>query len=217
MACIEAVELSTETASVTHWSTGLVSSSSTGWSAFASLLLKAYSNPRKQTSMDAGALVERHPSCHRPSTVDEVHRVLTSTRLNTSPVDVLLTFLLLSPVHVFAPVVTHMANLLFTEHRFPAVFKTAQALPLLKNSVLDKEQISSYRPVFDLMRIFEVIERLTLVRRRYLLLASLNFARLQSAYRYEHSTETALLRVISSHRQQEGQHIGQPRHTGSRQ
>jgi len=91
-----------------------------------------------------------------------------------------------------------MANMLFRECRFSAVFKTAQVLPLLKKPSLDKEQMASYRPISNLTTVSKVIERLVLARLRPHLLASPSFARLQSAYRRGHSMETALLHVMNS-------------------
>ena len=104
--------------------------------------------------------------------------------------------LLRSSVNVFAPVIAHMANLSFRECRFPAAFKTAQVLLLLKKPSLDKEQRSSYRPISNLTTVSKVIDRLVLARLRPHLLASPSFARLQ--YRRGHSTETALLHVMNS-------------------
>jgi len=54
------------------------------------------------------------------------------------------------------------ANLSFSQGWFPAGFKTAQVLPLLKKPSLDKEQISSYRPISNLTTVSKVIERLVL-------------------------------------------------------
>ena len=82
-----------------------------------------------------------------PTTTDEVRKVLRTTCLKPSPNDVLPSTLLRSSVDVFAPVIAHMANLSFRECRFPAAFKTAQVLPLLKKPSLDKEQISNYRSI----------------------------------------------------------------------
>ena len=56
----------------------------------------------------------------------------------------------------------HMANLSFTQGRFPSAFKTAQVLPLLKKPGLDKEQLANYRPISNLMTISKVLERLAL-------------------------------------------------------
>ena len=63
-----------------------------------------------------------------------------------------------------------------------------QMLPLLKKPGLDKELMSSYRPMSNLTTISKVIERLVLDRLRPHILSSPNFARLQSAYRRGHST-----------------------------
>jgi len=43
------------------------------------------------------------------------------------------------------PIIAHMTNLSFTECCFPAVFKIARVLPLLKKVDLDKEQMSAVR------------------------------------------------------------------------
>ena len=135
-----------------------------------------------------------------PTTADEVRKVLTTTRLKQSPTDVLPTSLLRSSVDVFAPVTAHIANLSFSQSRFPAAFKTAQVLPLLKKPSLGKEQIPSYQPISNLTTVSKITERLVLNRLRPRLLASPCFARLarlQSEYRCGHSTETALLHVTS--------------------
>ena len=91
-----------------------------------------------------------------------------------------------------------MANLSFAECIFPAAFKTAQVLPLLKKPGLDKEQMSSYQPISNLTTILKVIVRLVLDRLQPHLLSSPNFSRLQSAYQHGHSTETALLHVMNT-------------------
>ena len=113
-----------------------------------------------------------------PTTADEVWKVLTTTRLKQSPTDILPTSLLRSSVDVFTPVIAHIANLSFAECRFPAAFKTAQVLPLLKKLGLDKEQMSNYRPISNLTTVSKVIERLALVRLRPHLLTSPSFSRL---------------------------------------
>ena len=107
-----------------------------------------------------------------PTSAPEVLKLLTSRPVKSSPVDVLPSVLLRSCAAVFAPIITHMANLSFVGCRFPAVFKTAQVLPLLKKPGLDKEQMSSYRPISNLVTISKVIERLVLDRLRPHLLSS---------------------------------------------
>jgi len=70
-------------------------------------------------------------------TADEVLKVLGSTRIKSSPLDLLPSSLLRELTGVFAPVLAHMANPSFSECCFPPAFKTAQILPIFKKSVLD--------------------------------------------------------------------------------
>ena len=65
-------------------------------------------------------------------------------------------------------------------------------MPLLKG------KLSSYRLILNFTTVSKIIQRLVLNRLRPHLLASPCFARLQSAYRCGHSTETALLHVMNS-------------------
>ena len=79
----------------------------------------------------------------------------------------------------------------------PEVFKSAYITPLLKKPDLDPADVKSYRPISNLSVISKLLERL--VARQlldYLVTAGL-LPDLQSAYRVHHSTETAVLKVLS--------------------
>jgi len=69
-------------------------------------------------------------------------------------------------VDVFVPVVAHMANLSFTQGRFPRAFKTAQVLPLLKKPGADKDELANYRPISNLSTISKIVEWLALNKLR---------------------------------------------------
>jgi len=77
---------------------------------------------------------------------------------------------------------------------FPAVFKSAYITPRLKKASLDPADVKSYRPISNL----PVLSK-TLVAHQ--LIEHLNLWSLlpdaQSVYRANHSTETAVLRVLS--------------------
>lgn len=62
---------------------------------------------------------------------------------------------------------------------------------------LDGSDISIYRPVFNLSFMSKVIEQCSTAQLNEYLLTNDLMPRLQSAYRKQHSTETALLRVWS--------------------
>ena len=92
--------------------------------------------------------------------------------------------------------ITKLTNLSFAEGRFPGQFKLAQVTPLLKKAGLDTSDPANYRPISNLNTISKIIERLVLARLLPHIAATGNFNPLQSAYKKQHSTETALLKIL---------------------
>ena len=114
----------------------------------------------------------------------------------TSPLDYIHTSILKSCVDVFAPMITRLINLSFTEGCFPDQFKQAQVTPLIKKAGLDETDPANYTPISNLNTIGKIIERICLVRMLPHISSTGNFSPLQSAYRKRHSTETALLKIL---------------------
>jgi len=135
-------------------------------------------------------------SSFEPVTAEEVRKLLSSMPSKSSPLNVLPCSLLKLCTHVFTPATARLANLSLQTGKFPARYKRAQVLPLLKKAGLDSSQPANYRPISNLPTLSEVLERLVLARLRPHLLSSANFSQFQSAYRKGHSTETALLEVL---------------------
>jgi hypothetical protein len=130
-----------------------------------------------------------------PVTTREVLKALNRLPNKTSPLDYLHTSVLKSCADVMAPLIAHLANLSFSEGKFPTSFKLAQVTPLVKKCGLDESDPKNYRPISNLQTIGKVIERLFLARILPCIAASGRFSPLQSAYRKRHSTETALLKI----------------------
>ena len=106
--------------------------------------------------------------------------------------DRLPTRLLKDNVDLLSPFVTALFNKSVTSGICPAAFKTAVITPRLKKTSLEPAEPQSYRPVLS-----KTLERL--VARQlvaHLILWKL-MPELQSAYRANHSTETAVLRVLA--------------------
>ena len=131
-----------------------------------------------------------------PVTPDEVKKLLSSIPGKSCPLDFIPTSLIKSCSNVFSEIISTLANLSFTEGRFPAAFKQAFVTPLLKKPDLDKSDPSSYRPISNLNNISKLLERLFLARFQPHVTSSPNFNPLQSAYRRFHSTETSLLNTF---------------------
>jgi len=79
-------------------------------------------------------------SSFEPVTTEEVRKLLSGMPSKSSPLDVLPCSLLKSCAHVFTPAITRLANLSLQTGKFPAQYKRAQVLPLLKKAGLDSSQ-----------------------------------------------------------------------------
>ena len=66
------------------------------------------------------------------------------------------TSLILRCQSVFSEIIAYLANLSFSEGRFPDNFKQASVTPLLKGRSLDKSVPSNYRPISNLNFISKV-------------------------------------------------------------
>ena len=93
------------------------------------------------------------------------------------------------------PAITSMVNMSLESGTIPSCLKTAQVCPILKKPKLDKEMVKNYRPVSQLKFIAKLIERCCLKQIQDYMTSNNLYSNAQSAYRPNHSCETALLRV----------------------
>ena len=69
--------------------------------------------------------------------------------------------------------------------------------PLIKNSILDSEFLSSYRPLTNLRFLSKVIKRVVFEQIKFYVESNYLLSKFQSAFRCLHSMETALLKVFN--------------------
>jgi len=138
-----------------------------------------------------------HFTCFELVTIDEVVAAVRVLPDKNCALDPLRTPTLKSVIDVLAPFLTELFNRSLTTGYVPAVFQAAYISPRLKKVDLDSSDVRSYRPISNLSVLSKLLERL--VARQ--LLAHLNsnglLPRFQSAYRAHHSTETAVLKVLT--------------------
>ena len=115
----------------------------------------------------------------------------------SSQLDYIPTSLLKSCANTFYILISHLANLSFTQVTFPSKFKLAFISPLLKKTGLPKLDLAKFRLISNLNTIDKILERLALSRFFPHISKSFSFSPLQSAYRKFHSTETALLKLTN--------------------
>jgi hypothetical protein len=88
----------------------------------------------------------------------------------------------------------------FSSGQFPARLKHAIITPVIKKVGLDNEDLKNFRPISNLSVVSKLIEGIAADWLENFLEDAGWFHPLQSAYRKLHSTETALLRVVSDWR-----------------
>ena len=93
--------------------------------------------------------------------------------------------------------IMHIINLCLSTNVFPASFKSAVVLSLIKKPGLDPQVFKNYRPVSNLSFLSKLIEKVISSRILKHIADNEHIDKFQSAYRCGHSTETALLRVYN--------------------
>jgi len=132
-----------------------------------------------------------------PVTVDDVIAIIRKLPDKQCSTDILPTSLLKKCADELAPFLTYLFNRSLSDGVVPASFKSAFITPRLKKPGLDAAEACSHRPISNLSVISKMLERLVAIRLLAYLDESGLMPTMQSAYRRNHSTETAVLRVLS--------------------
>jgi hypothetical protein len=136
------------------------------------------------------------PSFVAISTVDVVSAI---GRLpdKSSAADPMPTSVLKLIADLIAPFFAELFSRSLAQGYYPADFKRAFVTPIVKQSGLDASVCSSYRPISNLSVLSKLFERM--VARQLLVYLNDNdlLPSLQSGFRVNHSTETAMLHVLS--------------------
>lgn len=155
---------------------------------------------------DTGAnqqVVEAHPSLppncsfssFRPAATDEVMKLLGKAPATSCELDSMPTWLLKQCSEDIVPTMTSIINLSLESGTVPSRFKLAHVRPLLKKPGLDVDCLNNYRPVSNLSFLSKQTERVVAARLTEHMSRFDLFEPLQSAYKANHSCETALIRV----------------------
>jgi len=133
----------------------------------------------------------------REVTPAEVRRTILAAPVKSCSLDPVPTYILRDCIDVLLPYLTAMVNASLREGSLPESQKRAVVTPLLKKPSLDAQDMRNYRPVSNLSFVSKLVERIVASQLMdYLALNNL-LPQLQSAYRRHHSTETAMLKVLS--------------------
>ena len=130
-----------------------------------------------------------------PTTEAELIRILTNSSDKTCCLDAIPTNLIKKSASLHTPYLVAIVNNSFKEGLFPCALRTAVVRPLLKKDNLDRNTMNNYRPISNIPFISKLLEKVAVSRLVEHLSKNNLMEEYQSAYRADHSTETALLKV----------------------
>ena len=132
-----------------------------------------------------------------PTTNDEVQQLLSKMNKTKCKLDPFCTSIIMQHSPYFIHVYVHIINLCLSSGNFPTRFKSAVVKPLIKKPTLDCEVLKNYRPISNLPFLSKLIEKVIAKRLVSHMQDNGMVEKFQSAYKANHSTETALLRVYN--------------------
>ena len=134
-----------------------------------------------------------------PDSIQNSNKLFTfQTQISkTCELDPAPSFLVKDFLDVILPFVARMCNTSIQEGSLPASQKRAIVTPALKKHDLDCTDVKNYRPISNLTFMSKIVEKLVLAQLSTYLVENNLFPKFQSGFRKFHSTESALLRVMS--------------------
>ena len=128
-------------------------------------------------------------------TPDEIKTIVMDAPPKSCNLDPAPTCLVKDTINELLPIVSHIDVTSLQSSVMPEKYKTSYISPLLKKIGLNLESLLNYRPISNLPFISKVIERVVAKQLTVYLQENDLHDQFQSAYRKDHSTETALIKV----------------------
>ena len=128
---------------------------------------------------------------------DDLRKFIQSSNSKSCSLDPIPTSLLKSALDCLLPILCKVVNLSFLHKTMPGVLKSASVTPLLKKETLDPEDMKNYRPVSNLPYLSKLVEKVAVKQMNQHMTQNNLHEPNQSAYRQNHSTETALVKIYN--------------------
>ena len=132
-----------------------------------------------------------------PVTEDFVGRLVRSSPAKSCDLDPVPTVMLKEYLDVLLPFLTRLCNSSISEGCLPVSQKQAIVTPALKKHGLDPSELKNYRPISNLSFASKLVEKVVFSQLSSYLTQNDLWPKLQSGFRQFHSTESAVLKVLS--------------------
>ena len=130
-------------------------------------------------------------------TLENVHQLIKKVPSKSCASDPIPTFVLKCCLDTLLIPIVLIINTSFQTAVFPKLLKQSLIAPIIKNSSLDVNELSNYRPISNLPFLSKIIEKVAHAQFDLYLTANSLYPKMQSAYRSFHSTETALIKLFN--------------------
>jgi hypothetical protein len=100
----------------------------------------------------------------RPSSEDEIAKIIKRSPPKSCPLDPLPTLLVQTLNNSLVVSITRLINMSFESGQFPDSFKTALITPVIKKESLDCNDLKNYRPISNLSFVSKVTEKVVAAR-----------------------------------------------------
>ena len=156
---------------------------------------RAESESEREFDRNVPSSCDDHLTAFMPSSPLEIQRIIRKTPSKSCSLDPIPTTVVKENDDLMAMLISRIVNASLQEGKFPEELKLAHVIPVLKKPSLDREEMSSYRPISNLPFLAKVVEKVAAKRLMTHLQDNDLHEAMQSAYKQLHSVETALLRI----------------------
>ena len=132
-----------------------------------------------------------------PVSSELVRKIIMDSPNKHCQLDPLPTWMLKECIDELLPSIMEIINASLASGCVPNSFKTALITPIIKNLKNDPNDLKNYRPISNLPFLSKVLEKVVAHELHHHLQSNDLYAKMQSAYRKHHSTETAIIRVYN--------------------
>ena len=126
---------------------------------------------------------------------ETIRKIVMKSPSSSCQSDCIPTWLLKACLEELLPSITRIVNSSLQSGTFPSSYKVARVTPLIKKVGKDPEDFNNYRPISNLKFLSKVVERAAMSQLQDYMHENELYGKVQSAYRKNYSTESALLRV----------------------